>query len=58
MSASFVEERAVLDGAGDADEVLVQDPPRPDRQVPDLRVPHLAVRQPDRGPDAASCVVG
>ena len=42
-------ERPVLDGAGHADEVLVQDPPRPDREVSDLRVPHLAVRQPDRG---------
>ena len=42
-------ERPVLDGAGHADEVLVQDPPRPDREVPDLRVAHLPVRQPDGG---------
>ena len=48
-SASFVEERPVLDRPRHADEVLVEDPARADRQVPDLRVAHLPVGQPDRG---------
>ena len=47
-SASFSWKAPVLDGAVQADEILVDDPARADRQVADLGVPHLAVRQPDR----------
>ena len=43
-----LEERAVLDRAVHAHQVLVEDPARPDRQVADLGVPHLAGRQADR----------
>ncbi len=42
------EEAAVADRAVDALEVHVDDAARADRQVPDLRVPHLAGREPDR----------
>src|SRR5688500_12841483 len=41
------EQRAVLDCSRDPNEVLAEDPPRPDRQVTYLRVAHLSVRQPD-----------
>ena len=44
-----LEERAVLDRLVHAHEVLEQDPPRADRQVTDLGVAHLAVREPDGG---------
>ena len=43
-----LEDRAVLDGAGHADEILVQDPPRPDREVPHLGVAHLPFGEPHR----------
>ena len=43
-----LEQRAVLDGAAHANEVLEQDPPRSDRQVADLRVPHLPLRKAHR----------
>ena len=45
-SASFSKSEP-LDGAVHALEVLVEDAPAPDREVPDLRVPHLARREPD-----------
>ena len=45
-----LEERSVLDRATHADEILVEDPTRADRQVTDLGVPHLPVGQPDGGP--------
>ncbi len=41
-------DRAARDGAVHALEILVEDAARADRQVPDLRVAHLARRQPDR----------
>ena len=41
------EERTVVDRGVDAHEVLEQDATRSDREVPDLRVAHLALRQPD-----------
>ena len=41
-------ERAVLDREAHTREVLEQDPAGPDREVPDLRVPHLSRRKPDR----------
>ena len=41
-------QRAVGDGAVDAQQILVEPPPGADRQVPDLRVPHLPRRQPRR----------
>ncbi len=41
------EERAVLDRDVDAHQVLEEDATRSDREVPDLRVAHLARRQPD-----------
>ena len=52
-----LEERAVLDGAVHAHEVLEEDPARADRQVADLGVPHLARRagRPPRPRRAASC---
>ncbi len=53
-----LEERSGLDRAVHPHEVLVDDPPGADRQVPDLRVPHLAVREPDRQPGRASVVCG
>ena len=46
-SASFVANDAVRDRPVHALEVLQQDPARSDREVPDLRVAHLAVRQAD-----------
>ena len=44
-----LEERAVLDRLVHAHEILEEDATGADRQVPDLGVAHLAVRQPDRG---------
>ena len=44
------EERAILDGLGDAREVLVNDAAGADVQVPDLGVAHLARRQPHGRP--------
>ena len=44
-----LEERAVLDRLVHADEILEEDAPGADRQVPDLGVAHLAVREADRG---------
>ena len=41
-------ERAVRDRAIHAREILEQDPARADREVADLRVPHLARREPHR----------
>ena len=46
-SASFVANDAVRDRPVHALEVLQQDAARSDREVPDLRVAHLAVRQAD-----------
>ena len=43
-----LEQRPVLDRAVHAHQVLEEDPSRADRQVADLRVAHLARRQPDR----------
>src|SRR4029453_18229637 len=43
-----LEERAVLDRLVDAHQVLEEDATRADREVADLRVPHLAGRQPHR----------
>ena len=43
-----LEERAVLDRLVDAHQVLEEHAPGADRQVPDLGVAHLAVRQADR----------
>jgi hypothetical protein len=43
-------ERAVLDGAIDAHEVLVDDPSGAEVRVADLGVPHLPLRQADRQP--------
>src|SRR5256885_12778049 len=43
-----LEEGAVFDRLVDAQQVLEQDAAGADRQVPDLAVPHLAGRQPDR----------
>ncbi len=42
-----LEQRPVRARAIDADEILEEDPAGADRQVPDLRVPHLPVGQPD-----------
>src|SRR5205823_3627783 len=42
-----LEDRAARDRAVHALEVLVEDPPGSDRQVPDLRVAHLPRRQAD-----------
>src|SRR5207247_11227005 len=42
------EQRAVLDRLVHTHEVLEQDAPRPDREVTDLGIAHLARRQPDR----------
>jgi hypothetical protein len=53
-----VEERAVLDGAGDAGEVLHHQPPGPDVHMPDLGIAHLLVGQADVGPRAADQGVG
>ena len=47
------EEGTVLDGTADAHEVLEEDAARADREVPDLRVPHLAFGQADRRPGRA-----
>jgi hypothetical protein len=44
----ILEERSVGDRPVHAHQVLVEDPPRADRQVADLGVPHLTGRQPDR----------
>src|SRR5262245_28839731 len=44
----ILEERAVLDRVVHTHQVLEQDAPGADRQVPDLRVPHLPVREADR----------
>jgi hypothetical protein len=41
------EERAVLDRGVDAHQILEENPARPDREVPDLRVAHLPRGQPD-----------
>jgi hypothetical protein len=41
---------AVARGFGDADDVLVDHPPRPDVEMPHLGVPHLPLRQTDRQP--------
>ena len=46
-SASFSKNDAVLDRRVDAHEVLVDDAARPDGQVADLGVPHLAGGRPD-----------
>src|SRR6266487_1119767 len=43
-----LEERSIRDRAVHALEVLVEDPARADRQMTDLGVAHLAVRQADR----------
>ena len=43
-----LEERAVADRLVHAHQVLEEDPPGADRQVPDLGVAHLPRRQPDR----------
>ena len=43
-----LEDLAARDGTVHALEILVEDPSRADGQVADLRVPHLARRQPDR----------
>ncbi len=45
---AVLRERAVLDREAHAREVLEQDPARPDREVPHLRVPHLSHWKPDR----------
>src|ERR1051325_12126918 len=42
----ILEERAVCDRTVDAHQILVEAPARADRQVADLRGPHLAGRQP------------
>ncbi len=44
-----LEERPVLDGPVHAHEVLEEHPPGSDREVTDLGVAHLALREPDRG---------
>ena len=41
-------QRTVADRLVHPHEILEQDPPRPDRQVADLGVAHLALREPDR----------
>ena len=38
------------DRLADANDVLIDDPPRPDIEMPHLGVPHLIARQPDRAP--------
>src|SRR5437867_5655238 len=43
-----LEDRPVIDRAGDAHQVLEEDPARPDREVTDLRIPHLAGREAHR----------
>src|SRR5581483_5017559 len=43
-----LEELAALDRLVHAHEILEEDAPRPDGEVPDLGVPHLSRRQPDR----------
>ena len=45
---SVLEERAVANGDVDAHQILEQHPARADRQMADLGVAHLAVRQPHR----------
>src|SRR5829696_1061959 len=43
----ILEEGAVRDRIVDPDEILRHDPPRSDRQVADLGVPHLSLREAD-----------
>jgi hypothetical protein len=49
LQDGVLEERSALDGVVHALEVLVQPSPRPDRQMANLRVTHLAWRQTHRG---------
>ena len=48
-----LEEVAILDGLGDAGELLIDDAARADIRVADLAVAHLAVRQADIQPGGA-----
>ena len=56
-STGFVEQRAVLDREVDARELLVDDAPGTDVEVPDLGVAHLALGQPDGEPGARRACV-
>jgi hypothetical protein len=47
LQRRVLEEGSVLDRLVHAHEVLEEDAARTDREMADLRVPHLSVRQPD-----------
>ena len=58
LQSGVLEEGAVRDRTVDPLQVLVEHAPRADRQVADLRVPHLARRSPTASPGALIVVCG